>query len=77
MKQRSMAQQKALERYPNAKRFLNDFSMAQGYAACYQERVEPLLKLLEDAKRVLSYIPEPHPHLELLEKMQHEFEGSK
>jgi len=49
MKQRSAAQQKALERYPNAKRSLNDFSMAQGYAACYQERVEPLIKALRAA----------------------------
>lgn len=47
--QKSPGQQAALERFPEATRHFGDFSMAQGYAECYRERVEPLVKALREA----------------------------
>ena len=46
MKIKSNAQRVALEKYIHGKTHFQDFSAAQGYAACYTERVEPLAKLL-------------------------------
>lgn len=44
----SPAQRAALEQYPNATVMLNDFSLALGYAECYRQRVEPLLKIARE-----------------------------
>ncbi len=50
MKVKSNAQRVALEKYIHGKAHFKDFSAAQGYAACYSERVEPLAKLLARLK---------------------------
>lgn len=42
------AQRIARERYPNASRWPHDFTAAQGYAACYEELVVPLLQRVSD-----------------------------
>ena len=47
----SSGQKAALKRFPEATRHFNDFSLAQGYCACYNERVEPLLDLLRRVKQ--------------------------
>jgi hypothetical protein len=54
MKTKNNGQKAALARYPRATQYFNDFSLAQGYSVCYNERVEPLLRLLEKAKKTLS-----------------------
>lgn len=60
----SSGQKAALKRFPDATRHFNDFSMAQGYATCYNERVEPLLTAL----RALVVRPAADPELEALLK---------
>ena len=64
MKAKSNGQKAALVRFPDATRHFNDFSMAQGYASCYNERVEPLLAAL----RGLVTRPATDPVVEALLK---------
>jgi hypothetical protein len=44
---KSHAQQAALKRFIHSKVAFKDFSMAQGYATCYAERVTPLVEALK------------------------------
>lgn len=69
MKAKSHAQRAALNKYIHAKTHFKDFSAAQGYAACYAERIGPLAKLLARLKGKGSLTAEEADEIEaLLEK---------
>lgn len=59
------AQRKARERFPNASQWPHDFSLARGYAICFEERVEPLVDMLRMVKGAINL----DAHSQLIEKI--------
>lgn len=55
-KRRSAAQQAGLDKYIHAKQMFKDFSAAQGYAACYAERLQPMAHMLQELISALEVI---------------------
>lgn len=60
----SRAQRKALERFPKATLYANDFTLARGYAECYETKVEPLLAMV---KELLAVVVEESKNYEIHE----------
>jgi hypothetical protein len=65
MKPMSTAQRKARERFPNAGSWPHDFSLARGYAICFEQRVDPLVDMLRIARGAINL----DAHSQLIEKI--------